>query len=122
MSLIIKLISGCVLLFLLGYGILAALTFYHPNEINFIGMTKYQVVSCLDASLKNGQFLIEIDGCSFYFKDTSSAMENPIVLNSNKWNVNYLYRCWGLYIYEQELSFEGNKVVKQKVICYSDGL
>lgn len=119
-----KAIFGCLLLFIIlillinhytyrvGYGM-------PGGEIDFIGLSKTEVVQCILA--KNLSKTISVGGDNARnCQSLNEAISDRLIMNSDLWGVNY--RRAGIAIYGQLLFFDKEgRVYKQSLQIYYDG-
>jgi len=119
-----KAIFGCLLLFIIlillinhytyrvGYGM-------PGGEIDFIGLSKTEVVQCILA--KNLSKTISVGGDNTRnCQSLNEAISDRLIMNSDLWGVNY--RRAGIAMYGQLLFFDKEgRVYKQSLQIYYDG-
>lgn len=114
--------SSILVMILLGYVWLFILSQWHPHEIDFEGLSKTQVIDVLISNLPKDKknITIGVDGAWRHYNSVEEILSDPLLLNSNVWDLNEGERLNRFFCYHQTLFFEEGKVVRQELKVYTD--
>jgi hypothetical protein len=115
-----RLILGIVVL-LIAVGIcVIAWPTYNFREINYVGMTRDQVVAdCASYDrFLDGQIMIKVDATFYYFKTVEEIRNDAKIMNALDWDINFKKGFSRTHFFE--IHFEKDVVTEQRKSWYSD--